>query len=114
VLAVARQRRRGHALGMITLTRGADSLSMSSLLWDASQVFAKKSGWRPAGATGAADNVTHSLYGPGRIVDERDATRFATALEQAINGSVGDNDELDLGELVGLVNFLRGGAFGIR
>jgi hypothetical protein len=35
-------------------------------------------------------------------------------LEQAINGPVGDNDELDLAELVGLVNFLRGGAFGIR
>jgi hypothetical protein len=98
---------------MITLTRGADSLSMSPLLWDASQVFAKKSGWRPAGAEGA-ENVTQSLYRPGRIVDERDATRFAAALEQAINGSVGDNYELDLAELVGLVNFLRGGAFGIR
>ena len=99
---------------MITLTRGTDSLSMSPLLWDASQVFAKKSGWRPSGAADGADNVTQSLYRPGRIVDERDATRFAKALESAINGPVGDNDELDLSELVGLVNFLRGGAFGIR
>ncbi|HEX3498371.1 MAG TPA: hypothetical protein VHT04_03520 [Stellaceae bacterium] len=87
---------------------------MSTLLWDASQVFAKKSGWRPGGAADAADNVTQSLCGPGRIVGERDAIRFAAALEQAINGPVGDNDELDLAELVGLVNFLRGGAFGIR
>ena len=99
---------------MITLTRGTDSLSMSPLLWDASQVFAKKSGWRPAGVANVAGNVTQSLYRPGRIVDEGDATRFAQALEQAINGPVGDNDELDLAELVGLVNFLRGGAFGIR
>lgn len=99
---------------MITLTRGTDTLSMSPLLWDASQVFAKKSGWRPGGAADTADNVTQSLYGPGRIVGERDAIRFAAALEQAVNGSIGDNDELDLAELVGLVNFLRGGAFGIR
>ena len=99
---------------MITLTRGADTFAMSSLLWDASQVFAKKSGWRPTGATGADDNVTHSLYGPGRIVDERDANQFAAALKEAVNGTVGDSDELDLAELVGLVNFLRGGAFGIR
>jgi hypothetical protein len=99
---------------MITLTRGADTLSMSPLLWDASQVFAKKSGWRPAGAGNTGEHVTQSLYGPGRIVDERDASGFAAALEQAVNGPVGDNDELDLAELVGLVNFLRGGAFGIR
>jgi hypothetical protein len=91
-----------------------ETISMSTLIWDASQVFAKQSGWRPAGAALVADNVTHSLYGPGRIVGVRDAARFAAALERAINGSVGDNDELDLAALVALVNFLRGGAFAIR
>src|SRR5260221_12932222 len=97
---------------MITLTRGVDTLSISALLWDASQVFARNSGWRPAGVADSAGNVTHSLYGPGRIVDERDATRFAAALEQAVNGSGGASDELGIAELGGLAHFLRGGSFG--
>jgi hypothetical protein len=97
---------------VITLIRGADTIDLTPLLWDACQVFAKQAGWQPAGAIDKRDrNIVHSVYAPGRVVAKTDAWAFATALERVINGEAGDSGELDLGALAALVNFLRGGAF---
>jgi hypothetical protein len=99
---------------VITLVRGADTIDLTPLLWDACQVFAKQAGWHPAGAMNTFDRSLHSTYGPGRAVRRRDAMAFAEALERVINGETVDSGELDLGALAAVVNFLRGGAFLIR
>jgi hypothetical protein len=99
---------------MVTLTRGREALTLPNLFWDAAQVFAKQAGWRSAGAHGVAGRAAPDRYTAGRLVSAPDATGFAKALEAVVNGEKGDSGELDLAQLVGLVNFLRGGAFEIR
>jgi hypothetical protein len=46
-------------------------------------------------------------------VEARDAERLAIALDAFVNGSASDGGDLNLAPIVGLVNFLRGGAFAI-
>jgi hypothetical protein len=99
---------------LITLVRGANTIDLTPLLWDACQVFAKQAGWQPAGAIDSVLQRPHGVYAPGRIVTKRDARAFAAALERMINGEKADSGELDLGALAAVVNFLRGGAFLIR
>jgi hypothetical protein len=99
---------------MITLVRGDETIDLTPLLWDACQVFAKQAGWEPTGAIDTIDRRIRRTYSPGRLVAKRDALAFAAALERVINGEKADSGELDLGALVALVNFLRGGAFLIR
>jgi hypothetical protein len=99
---------------MITLVRGAEELQMKSLLWDAYQVFAKQAGWHPEGAIDRVDRRRHTAYAVGCLVSKRDAGRLAAALERFVNSEKSDSGELDLGGIVALVNFLRGGPFLIR
>jgi hypothetical protein len=61
-----------------------------------------------------ADHAKHGIYAAGRSVEARDAERLATALEAFVNGPAGDGGDFDLASIVGLVNFLRGGAFAIN
>jgi hypothetical protein len=98
----------------ITLDRGDNTIELTPVLWDACQLLAKQAGWKPAGALDMIDQTSHSTYAPGHIILDRDAYAFAAALERAINGAKADTGELDLGALVAVVNFLRGGAFLIR
>jgi len=99
--------------GMIRLVRDGDALQLSPLLWDAFQVFAAQSGWRPTGAAVAGREGRRS-YGRGQTMRKDDALGLAAALERFVNGERADGGEIDLASLVGLVNFLRGGGFEIR
>ena len=99
---------------MVQLVRGNDSLSMPTLMWEASQVFAKQEGWRPTGAAGGGERGALNTYAAGRRVGGREAADLATALKRVVNGRQGDSGELDLPQLVNLVNFLSRGAFEIR
>jgi hypothetical protein len=103
----------GHDGGMIRLVRAGDALQLSPLLWDAFQVFAAQSGWRPTGA-GSAGRDGRRSYGRGQRVRKDDALGLAAALERFVNSERADGGEIDLASLVGLVNFLRGGGFEIR
>jgi hypothetical protein len=100
--------------GMITLVRGLDTVQITSLLWEALQVYAKQAGWEPAGTIGVQDRCRHNIYGPGQIVTRRDADDLAAALAQVVNSEKGDSGDLDLSSVVALVNFLRRGPFEIR
>src|SRR6478752_6034804 len=106
--------RDGDDPSMVMLVRAdGGSLAVPRLLWEAAQVFAKKAGWRPAGA--AAEEP--AAYVAGARIGERDARSLAAALERVVNGSVEGCADLDLAELaplVALVNFLRGGGFELR
>ena len=97
---------------MITLFRADASLELSPAMWDALQLFAKQEGWQPAGAVDIEERRKHSIYCAGRFVLTHDAARFGAALKRVVNSETAD--ELDLAEIVGLVNFLHGGAFVIR
>ena len=97
---------------MTILVRGHDTVELSALLWEALQVYARQAGWQPGGSVGIEDRRKQSVYTPGRVVLANDARHFAAALERVVNGEAGD--ELELAAIVGLVNFLRGGAFEIR
>jgi hypothetical protein len=96
---------------MITLARRRATLSVSRLMWDAAQVFARQEGWRP---DGVADRSVQSAYSVGRSVSAPEARRLADALVRVVNGPKADGGELDVARLAELVNFLRGGAFEIR
>jgi hypothetical protein len=99
---------------MVTLIRGANTLRVASLFWEAAQVMAKQEGWEPAGAVGIQDRRRHMTYAAGRVVATRDARGLAAALERLVNGERADSGDIDLGAVVELVNFLRGGPFEIR
>jgi hypothetical protein len=98
---------------MITLFRANGTLSLPTIFWEASQVFARQEGWRPAGTGSVVDRV-RGHYVAGRMVGKREAADLADALERVVNGKAADSGELDLIALAGLINFLRGGGFGIR
>jgi hypothetical protein len=99
---------------MTRFLRGAETVALTTFLWDSLQVLAQQEGWRPAGRTNVAEGAPRAFYGPGRAVSARDARALADALERLINGDKLDDLTTDLGPLVQLVNFLRGGAFQIR
>jgi hypothetical protein len=99
---------------MTRLLRGAETVSLTTILWESLQVLAQQEGWRPAGRADVAEGAPRVFYGPGRAVTARDARAFADALERLVNGDKLDELTTDLAPLVQLVNFLRGGAFDIR
>jgi hypothetical protein len=98
---------------MITLIRGPDRVRVSTLSWEAAQIYAKQMGWCPSGAMGAVDHVAHGIYGPGQTVSQADAVSLVDALKKVVNGAHGDSGDLDLDGIVLLANFLRAGAFRI-
>jgi hypothetical protein len=98
---------------MITFVRGPDRIRVTTLSWEAAQVYAQPMGWRTSGTMGTADGVVHSIYGPGRKVSHADSIRLAAALEKIVNGGHGDRGELDLDGIVLPVNFLRADTFAI-
>jgi hypothetical protein len=99
---------------MITLFRANGTLSLSTIFWEASQVFARQEGWRPAGVGSVVDDQVRGQYVAGRMVGKREAAELAAALERVVNGRAADSGDLDIVALAGLVNFLRAGGFGIR
>ncbi|MDB5406090.1 MAG: hypothetical protein JWL84_1002 [Rhodospirillales bacterium] len=99
---------------MITLFRANGTLSLPTIFWEASQVFARQEGWRPAGVGSMVDDRVRGQYIAGRMVGKREAADLADALERVVNGKAADSGELDIVALVELINFLRVGGFGIR
>ena len=69
---------------MIALRRGADTLKVKFVQWEASQAVAKQHGWRPIGAFDAGDCSLHLTYLPGRAVCARDASALADAIERLV------------------------------
>jgi hypothetical protein len=99
---------------MVTLFRANGTLSLPTIFWEASQVFARQEGWRPAGIGNVVDDRARGQYVAGRMVGKREAADLANALERVVNGKAADSGELDIVALVALINFLRIGGFGIR
>lgn len=99
---------------MVTLFRANGTLSLPTIFWEASQVFARQEGWRPAGAGSVVDDRVRGQYVAGRMVGKREAADLADALARVVNGKAADSGDLDIVALVGLINFLRIGGFGIR
>ena len=105
---------RGVLIGSrIALARGDDELRLSFSVWETLQRFAKRSGWRPAGAVHPRSRRRQSVYRPGLIVRTLDARELAAALERFIN-SDHPFDEIALEFVAAVINFARRGAFEIR
>ena len=98
---------------MTTLRRTSDTFHLPPLLWEALQKFAMREGWQPAGAIDIDTGESYSGYRAGLIVRKRDAEAMAAALVRVVNSRMADDGALDLPAVVGMVNFLRGGAFEI-
>jgi hypothetical protein len=99
---------------MVRLMRGIEAIEVPGLLWEACQVYARQAGWEPEGAYDRATRTRSRAYTAGYWVGSNDAAALAAALERVVNGTAGDAGELDLGAIVGIVNFLRRGTFAIR
>jgi hypothetical protein len=99
---------------MITLRRAGATVKLKPALWKTLQDLARAEGWRPIGAFDGGSLAQGATYGPGQAVASRDARSLARALERLVNSEKLDRAEMDLAPLVGLVNFLRGGAFEIQ
>jgi hypothetical protein len=99
---------------MITLRRDGSTVRLKHGLWMTLQDLARQEGWRPVGTFDSVSLAKGGNYGPGHAVASRDAHGLARALERLVNSERVDELEIDLAPLVGLVNFLRGGAFEIR
>ena len=98
---------------MTMLRRGPETIEMPLLLWDALQQLAIREDWRPAGTIDVRTDRVYSVYTRGRVVDRRDAEALAAALVRVVNSKKADDGRIDLPMVVGLVNFLRRGAFEI-
>jgi hypothetical protein len=111
---IAAARCNPHLRVMIFLIRARECLSMSPDAWQAVQGLAKGEGWSPGSAEGADAGVPNGTYTAGRTVSAVDAAQLADALEKGINSETTDSSEFDVAQLVGFVNFLRGGVVEIQ